>query len=406
VPIEAGKHAVTFIFITVLLDMVGFGLVFPVLPALIEDVGHISLATATLVGGWMFVSYTGMQFLFGPTLGNLSDRYGRRPLLLISVAGLGIDYLFSAFAPNLVWLFVGRLVAGVCGASYNVANAYLADVTAPEERARAFGLMGAAFGLGFVVGPAIGGVLGELGPRVPFFAAASLSLANFVYGYFVLPETLAANLRRPFEWRRANPFGALRIFATYKSVLPYCAVMFLYFLAVSVYPAVWAFWAVARFEWSEMTTGLTLACFGLVTAIAQGLLTGPAIKWLGERGAVVFALSIAGFCAAGFGVAPGLVAVIALSVINAPEGFADPALTAMMSQNAPANAQGELQGGIAGAKNLAFLVATPVFATSFGWLTEARSAAYASYAVYGGAAVLMFLALMLFLVVSRHRLRA
>jgi MFS transporter, DHA1 family, tetracycline resistance protein len=403
VPIKAGKHAVTFIFITVLLDMIGFGLVFPVLPQLIEDVGHVSIANATVIGGWMFVSYTGMQFLLGPAIGNLSDRYGRRPVLLLSVGGLGLDYLFSAFAPSLVWLFVGRLIAGICGASYNTANAYLADVTAPEERAKAFGLMGAAFGLGFVVGPAIGGLLGEYGPRVPFFAAAGLSLANFAYGYFVLPETLPQENRRPFQFSRANPFGAFKVFRTYKGVVPYCAVLFLYFFGVAVYPAIWAFWAVARFGWSEAIIGLTLACFGLVTAIAQGVLTGPVTQRLGERNTVILALSFAAFCSAGFGLAPGLWSVIALALLNAPEGFADPALSASMSHAAPANAQGELQGGIASAKSLALILGTPVFSITFGYATEAYSAATASLVVYFGSALLMSVALVLFIAVSRKQ---
>jgi MFS transporter, DHA1 family, tetracycline resistance protein len=403
VPIEAGKHAVTFIFITVLIDMVGFGLIFPVLPALIQDVGEVSIANATVIGGWMFVSYTGMQFVMGPTIGNLSDRFGRRPLLLLSLAGLGVDYLLSAFAPNLLWLFIGRLFAGICGASYNTANAYIADVTPPEGRARAFGMMGAAFGLGFVLGPAIGGLLGEYGPRVPFLAAAALSLANLTYGYFVLPETLPATARRSFEWRRANPFGALKVFGTYKTVLPYCAVLFLYMFGVSVYPAVWAFWGVARFGWSATTIGLTLACFGLVTAIAQGLLTGPAMQRLGARGTVILALCVGSVCATGFGLAPSLTFVLMLALINAPEGLVDPALTATMSHEAPANAQGELQGGIASAKNLAFLLGTPVFAIAFGYMVENRSAVAASQTAYWGAAAIMVAALALFLQVSRRK---
>jgi MFS transporter, DHA1 family, tetracycline resistance protein len=402
VPTKASKHAVTFIFITVLIDMVGFGLIFPVLPALIQDVGQVSIANATVIGGWMFVSYTGMQFLMGPTIGNLSDRFGRRPLLLLSLAGLGVDYLLSAFAPNLFWLFVGRLFAGVCGASYNTANAYIADVTAPEDRAKAFGMMGAAFGLGFVLGPAIGGLLGEYGARVPFLAAAALSLTNLVYGYFVLPETLPPSARRRFEWRRANPFGALKVFGTYKSVLPYCAVLFLYMFGVSVYPAVWAFWGVARFGWSETTIGLTLACYGLVTAIAQGLLTGPAMKQLGARSTVILALSVGSFSAIGFGLAPELIFVLLLALVNAPEGLVDPALTATMSHEAPSNAQGELQGGIASAKNLAFLLGTPVFAITFGYFVDQHSAVTASHAAYFGAACFMLAALALFLRVSRR----
>jgi MFS transporter, DHA1 family, tetracycline resistance protein len=211
------SHAVTFVLITVFLDMVGFGLIMPVLPGLIENVGHMEIADAALIGGWLFFAFSLTQFLFGPMMGNLSDAYGRRPLLLLAVFGLLVDYLLMSFAPNLFWIFVGRAFAGLCGASYVIANAYIADVTAPEERAKAFGMVGAAFGLGFVVGPAIGGLLGEYGPRVPFMAAAVISAANLIYGYFVVPETLDSGKRRPFELARANPFGTFKVFQTYRS---------------------------------------------------------------------------------------------------------------------------------------------------------------------------------------------
>jgi MFS transporter, DHA1 family, tetracycline resistance protein len=209
--LPTSKYAITFVFITVLLDMVGFGLIMPVLPALIQSVGHMDIAHASLIGGWLFAAFSITQFLFGPTMGNLSDAYGRRPLLLLAVAGLLVDYLIMANAPNIGWLFVGRLFAGFCGASYVVANAYIADITAPDDRAKAFGMMGAAFGLGFVIGPAIGGLLGTFGPRVPFFAAAGVSLLNLVFGYFILPETLKPEQRRAFEWSRANPIGTFKV---------------------------------------------------------------------------------------------------------------------------------------------------------------------------------------------------
>ena len=230
--------------------MVGLGLIIPVQPELIQTVGGTSIGQASVVAGWLFLAYGGMQFLLGPLTGSLSDTFGRRPLLLIAVFGLAIDYLLTAFAPNLFWLFAGRIIAGICGASYTIANAYIADVTEPDERAKAFGLIGAAFGFGFIIGPAIGGFLGEFGPRVPFFVAAGVSAVNFVFGYFVLPETLAPENRRPFEWKRANPVGALKVFARYRGVLPLCGVMSLYMFASAVYPVIWPFWGVARF-WLE-----------------------------------------------------------------------------------------------------------------------------------------------------------
>ena len=390
------RHAVTFIFITVFLDMVGFGLVMPVLPRLIEQVSGTDLAGASLLAGWLFFAYGGMQFLFGPVLGNLSDAYGRRPILLLSVFGLAVDYMLTAYAPNMWWLFVGRAFAGLCGASYTTANAYLADITKPEDRAKAFGLMGAAFGLGFIIGPAIGGILGEYGPRVPFFVAAGVSILNFTYGYFVLPETLPRELRRPFSLARSNPIGVFRVFSTYKQVLPLCIIMSVYFFATSVYPAIWAFWGIARFGWTESTIGLTLAIFGLITAIVQGGLTGPVVKWLGERNAAMFALLSSVIAATGYGFATGLSTVFILFIVHAPEGFAQPALTALMSKDAPPDAQGELQGGIASAQNLAMLAGTVMFAQIFGYFLQDGSPIQSPNVSYFIAAALCLLALVIF----------
>lgn len=390
-------HAVTFVLITVLLDMVGFGLIMPVLPRLIEDVSGADLAGASLLGGWLFFAYGGMQFLCGPLLGNLSDAYGRRPILLLSVFGLGVDYLLTAFAPNMVWLFIGRIFAGLCGASYTTANAYLADITKPEDRAKVFGYMGAAFGLGFIIGPAIGGILGEYGSRVPFFVAAGISILNFAYGYFVLPETLVPESRRPFELARSNPIGVFKVFSTYRQALPLCIVMALYFFATSVYPAIWAFWGIARFNWSEMTIGLTLSIFGLITAVVQGGLTGPVVKWLGERNTAILALVTSVIAAAGYGLATGMSMILILFVIHAPEGFAQPALTALMSKDAPADAQGELQGGIASAQNLALLAGTVMFAQIFGYFLQEGSPLQSPNVGYFISAALCLAALVIFL---------
>ena len=359
------KHAVTFVFITVFLDMVGFGLIMPVLPQLIETVGQVDLARAAAIGGWMFFAFSLMQFSFGPTMGNLSDAHGRRPLLLLAVFGLLIDYLLMSFAPDLFWLFVGRAFAGFCGASYVIANAFIADVTPPEERGKAFGMMGAAFGLGFVVGPGLGGILGEYGARVPFYVAAAVSALNLLYGYFVLPETLAKDKRRPFEWARANPFGTFKVFQHYHGVLPLCVIMFVYFFASAVYPAIWPFWGIAKFGWSELVIGLTLAAFGIVTAVFQGALTGPAEKTFGASNVVLIGLVSSVVALIGYGLAPGILAVVILFVIHGPEGFVHPMLTAMMSKAVPENAQGELQGGISSIMAVSMLVGTVFFSQVF-----------------------------------------
>ncbi len=397
------RLAVIFVFVTVFLDMVGIGLIFPVLPTIVRLIGKINIAEATLISGWLFFAYTGMQILFGPLMGSLSDTFGRRPLLLLSVFGLAVDYLLTAFAPTLLWLFIGRLFAGLCGASYTTANAYLADITLPEDRAKAFGYIGAAVGLGFIIGPAIGGLLGELGPRVPFFAAAFISIVNFVYGYFVLPETLPPETRRPFSWARSNPLGTFKVFMSYRQVLPLCAVLFLYYVAVSIYPAIWAFWGIARYGWSELIIGLTLAVFGLLMALTTGFLTGPVVKLLGESRTVILGLSLAVIALSGLAYAPSTAVVLLITLINAPEGWTDPALVALMSNEAPADAQGELQGGIASAKNVAMLIGTPMFAQIFGHYLSQGSAVDASVASFLTAAALCVAAILLFMWQRRRK---
>lgn len=393
----AMNRAMIFILITVFLDMVGFGIIIPVLPALIGSVGEVTLGEAAVIGGWMAAGYSLAQFLSGPFLGNLSDRYGRRPLLLLAIAGLGVDFLLHALAPNLFWLFLGRLLAGFCGASWVIANAFIADITAPEDRGRAFGLMGAAFGLGFVIGPALGGLLGELGPRVPFYVAAAVSGLNLIYGWFVLPESLTAENRRPFDWRRANPFGAFAVFRTYPGVLPLCGVMAMFFFFSSVYPAIWPFWGKANFGWSEAMVGLTLAIFGVVMAGFQGFLTGPAVARWGEYRVAVIGLVCAMIAALGYGMAGSLAVVIVLMIVHGPEGFIHPMLTAIMSQRVPENAQGELQGGISAITNLAMLAGTVFFAQIFGWFMRPDAAFQSpnvAYFVAGAGLALTLLAML------------
>jgi MFS transporter, DHA1 family, tetracycline resistance protein len=401
-PMPVSRHAVTFVLITVFLDMVGFGLIMPVLPALIEEVGAMDLADAAYVGGWMFAAFSLAQFALSPLMGNLSDRFGRRPLLLLAIFGLGADYLFSALAPTLFWLFVGRLIAGACGSSYVIANAYIADVTAPEDRAKAFAMVGAAFGVGFVLGPAIGGMLGELGPRVPFYVAAGLSGLNLIYGWFVLPETLPPEKRRAFEWRRSNPFGAFKVFRRYGSVLPLCAILGVYFFASAVYPAIWAFWGMAKFGWSEGVVGLTLAAFGLVTAFFQGFVTGPVVARFGEWRVCLFGLVIAALVAVGYGLAGSLAAVLVLLVIHGPEGFVHPMLVAMMSKQVPEDGQGELQGGISAVMNIAMLFGTVTFAQVFSHFMQPTAGIRTPDAAFFLAAGLLVLTLLLFLWIVRR----
>jgi DHA1 family tetracycline resistance protein-like MFS transporter len=397
----AGKHTENFILLTVFLDMVGLGLIWPILPRMIEQVGHTDLAGAALIGGWLYFVYAAMQFLLGPTIGNLSDAFGRRPVLLISVAGLGIDFLLTGFAPNLWWLFLGRLIAGICGASYTTANACLTDITAPDQRAKAFGRIGAAFGLGFIVGPGIGGLLGELGVRVPFFAAGAVSILNVLYGYFVLPETLVPENRRPFSLKRSNPIGALKVFSSYHQMMPLLAIIVLFDFASSVYPAIWTFWGIAKLNWSEMTNGLTLALFGLTTAVVQGFGTGPVVARLGERGAALLGLGTSVVVCLAYGFASSTALVLLLVILHSPEGLAHPALVATMSRDVPDNAQGELQGGISGAQNLAMLVGTLFFSQLFGLFIGPHSPWPSPSIAFGVAAALLLACLVLLLRLKR-----
>jgi len=397
------KYAMAFIFLTVLLDMVGFGLIIPVQPALIKTVGHLEIGDASIIAGWMFFAFSATQFLFGPALGSLSDDYGRRPLLLLAVFGLGIDYLITALAPSIFWLFIGRTFAGLCGASYVIANAYIADITAPENRAKAFGLMGAAFGLGFVIGPAIGGLLGAFGPRVPFYVAAAVSMLNLVFGWFALPETLGKDQRRPFDAARANPIGTFKVFASYPNILPLSLLMAIYFFGSSVYPAGWAFWGNAKYGWSPEAIGVTLACFGIVSAFVQGVLTGPAVKLMGERSAAMVGLFMAIISTIGFANSPNLTLVLIFLVLHSPEGFVHPMLSALMSKEVPADAQGELQGGISSIMSLSMLFGTVFFTQIFGYFLKPGAWVTSPDVIYYVASALFVTTLLLFLVIYRPK---
>jgi DHA1 family tetracycline resistance protein-like MFS transporter len=369
-----GKHAMMFVLITVLIDMIGIGIILPVLPGLIGDIADVDVSQASVLGGWLFVAYSAMQFLCGPIVGNLSDAYGRRPILLLSIAGLGIDNVLTAFAPTIAWLFLGRLVAGVCGASYSTANAFIADITEPADRAKAFGMVGAAFGLGFIIGPAIGGFLGELGHRVPFFAAAALSFANLIYGWFVLPETLPPQKRRRFEIARANPLGALVAFRHHPVLLSFGIVLFLHFLATNVYPAIWAYYTIYRYGWGAWEVGASLAFFGVITAIVQGGLVGPIIKRIGESRAALVSLVAEVVVTAAYAAATKGWMIYGLLVVGAAQGIVMPAVNAMMTHEVEDDAQGELQGAISSLMGIAAILG-PLLATQlFGAFTGAGAA--------------------------------
>lgn len=352
-----GKRALLFIFISVMLNMIGLGVIMPVMPQLIMDVTGDDLAHAAQWGGYLTLAYALMQFLMMPVIGGLSDRYGRRPVLLVSMAAYSFDFFVMAIAPVIAIILVARLIAGAFAATFSTANAYIADISPPEKRAANFGLMGAAFGLGFIIGPAIGGFLGEyFGPRAPFYFVAALGATNFLFGYFVLPETLAVEHRRKFDWRRANAFGNFKQFAQYPVMLPIAGVLLLSQLAHWAYPSVWAYYAEEKFNWTPAMIGASLMFVGLMAAIVQGGLTRIVIPRTGERAAALFAMCVTMTAYVLFAFATRgwmIYAVIALSSLG---GLAQPALQGIMSRTMPPNAQGELQGAIAAIMSITMVI--------------------------------------------------
>ncbi|HYD73132.1 MAG TPA: TCR/Tet family MFS transporter [Candidatus Binatia bacterium] len=391
------KHALAFIFLTVLIDTIGFGIVMPVMPQLIVELTGRPVAQATFIGGWLLTSYAVMQFMCGPIVGNLSDRFGRRPVLLASLAAFAIDYALMGFAPSLAWLFLGRLLAGVAGAVYSPAWAYVADVSPPEKRAQSFGVMGAAFGVGFILGPALGGLLGELGPRAPFFAAAALGALNFLYGLIVLPESLTADKRRKFAWKRANPLGTLLSLKRYPAVMAIAGAVFLWQLAHQVYPSSWSFFAEIRYDWSPGEIGASLAFVGLLMAFTQAVLTGRIVKKLGEQRAVII------------GLASGAVSMVLVAFSDAGwfayvaitagmlQFVAYPSMNAIMSKQVPPDSQGELQGGVSSLMSLTTIIGPLLMTQILGRFSGAGAPIYFPGAAFLLAAVLAIFALLIVL---------
>lgn len=337
------KAALVFIFVTAVLDIVAMGIVVPVLPALIEEFAGSS-ARAGFINGLFVALWALMQFVASPVIGSLSDQYGRRPVLLLSAAGLGADYVLMALAPNLWWLALGRIIAGVTSASFTTVYAYLADITPPEKRARAYGLVGAAFSGGFVAGPLLGGFLGELSPRVPFWVAGGLSLVAFLYGLFVLPESLLPERRMAFSWSRANPFGAMRLLRSHRELFGLAIVNFLLYFAHHVFSAVFVLYAGYRYGWSAWEVGLLLALVGALDMLVQGVLVGPVVRRYGDRATMVFGLFGGAVGIACMGLAPsGLLFTLAM-LPNALWGLAMPTLQSLMTQRVSESQQGQLQG--------------------------------------------------------------
>lgn len=370
------KNALLFIFITLLIDCTGIGIIIPVTPKLIEELTGGGVSDAAKYGGWLSVAYAVMQFLFSSVLGGLSDKYGRRPVLLISLLGLGIDYIFLAMAPTIFWLFIGRMIAGVSGASFTTASAYIADISAPEKRAQNFGMIGVAFGLGFILGPLIGGLFSGFGTRVPFLIAAGLSLLNALYGYFVLPESLDIANRRPFDWKRANPIGMLINLKRYKSLYGLITIIFLINIAGHAAQSTWTYITMLKFDWSVGMVGASLAFVGLTIGIVQGGLIRVVIPKIGEVKAIFvgFTFYLIGFIL--FAVANQGWMMFAFMVPYALGGLGMPAVQAVISNKIPANEQGEIQGVLTSLISLTAIIGPLLMTNLFYFFTQDSAPVY------------------------------
>ncbi|WP_127753401.1 MULTISPECIES: TCR/Tet family MFS transporter [unclassified Devosia] len=391
------RLTLTCILVTILLDMIGVGIIVPVLPELLEELTGGGVAQAAVIGGYLVFAYAFMQFVFSPVLGNLSDRYGRRPVLLCSLLGLTFDYLMMSIAPFVWYLFIGRIIAGIAGAALATATAYMADITPPHKRTQRFGLIGAAFGLGFIIGPVIGGELGEIGPRVPFYAAAGLAFANFLFGLLVLPESLPKASRRKFDIRRANPFGAVAALRKYPAVLWLLAVLFFLQLTTQALPNVFPYYAVDMFNFTSSSIGRTLGAFGVGFAISQAVLAAPLSKRIGEPAVGIIGLLAAATAFAGIAFSADVYQLYLFIAVGTISGLAPPAINGVLSRQVPDNSQGELQGAVNAASSLATIIG-PLAATQiFSYYTSApESGHYFPGAPFVASGIAVLVALVLF----------
>lgn len=385
------KAAVGFIFITLLLDITGWGIILPVVPKLISELIQSDSSEAAIYGGWLGFAYAFTQFVFSPIVGNLSDKYGRRPILLLSLFGFSIDYILLALAPSITWLFVGRIIAGLTGASISTASAYIADVSTDENRTKNFGLIGAAFGLGFIIGPVLGGLLGHYGSRVPFYVAAALCLLNFLYGYFMLPESLAQSKRRSFDWKRANPIGSLRFLAQHPTISTLVFALVFVYIGLHAVQSNWHFFTMYRFNWTERLVGLSLGLLGLCIGLVQGVLIRWSAPKLGEQksiylGLLFYAVGLLLFAFANQG---WMMFVFLLPYSLG--GICGPSLQSLISKGIPANQQGELQGALTSLVSVTSIIGPPVMTNLFYYFTHEQAPFSFAGAPFLVAALLMLI---------------
>lgn len=362
--------AIGFIFITMLIDITGWGIIIPVIPKLIAELIQGDISEAAKYGGWLGFAFAFTQFLFAPLVGNLSDKYGRRPIILISLFAFALDYLLLAFSPTITWLFVGRIIAGLSGASITTASAYIADISTPENRAKNFGMIGAAFGLGFIIGPVLGGLLGQYGSRVPFYAAAILCMCNFLYGYFILPESLSKENRREFDWKRANPIGAIKHLKKYPQLIGIVVAIFLLYVGSHAVHSNWSFYTMYQFKWDERMVGISLGVVGLLVGIVQGGL----IRWtsprLGNEKSIYIGLALYTIGMLLFAFATESWMMFVFLIPYCLGGIAGPALQAVVSGNVPANEQGEIQGTLASLMSASAIIGPPMMTNTFYFFTH------------------------------------
>ncbi len=391
----AKKPALSFIFITLLIDVIGFGIIIPVVPKLIMELTGGGMSDASVYGGWLMFAFAAMQFIFSPILGGLSDQFGRRPVILISLFGFGLDYILVALAPSIGWLFVGRIFAGITGASFTTASAYIADVSTPEKRAQNFGMIGAAFGLGFIIGPVIGGILGQYGARVPFYAAAGVTLLNWLYGYFVLPESLSKENRRPFDWKRANPIGSLMHLRKYPVISGLVISLVCIYVAAHAVQSTWSYFTMEKLKWDETMVGYSLGVVGILVSLVQGLLIRYTTPLFGPKKSVYIGLALYTLGLILFAFASQSWLMFLFLVPYCLGGVAGPALQALMSNQVPANEQGELQGALTSLISVTSIVGPPLMTGLFAFYTKPTALVYFPGAPFLAGAVFMMVSLMM-----------
>lgn len=391
-----------FVAFIVFIDMMGIGLILPVMPSLIKGLTGASIDRAAEIGGWLLFAYAMMQFLFAPVIGGLSDRFGRRPVLLTTLFLLGLDYAIMAWAPDLVWLFIGRIISGIMGASWAAANSCVADVAKPEERGKFFGILGGAGAFGFVIGPGVGGVLGEYGDRLPFIAASILALIGTAIGILILKETLPQKKRRNFSIARANPLGSIMQMSKTPLVIGFLTTLFVLQLAAQAQIAVWAYWLIERFDWSKLQIGLSVALFGILLALVQGVLTGPAITRFGEKRTAFISLMFGIPAYICFAFAPSSAFVYVGIVIGAASGFAFPAIQQMMSTRIDEDAQGELQGAVASVISLTSIFGPVMMTAIFGAYADKQGYYFPGAPFLVGTALMGISVIIYAITVRRH----